>query len=674
MSFFPRIPKPKPSDEKISQADAVTETPDETIPDWDPLDPRWGFEAGADREEPAPEPPPKAEPKPKRKRDPRITLQLDDDVTLTLAQDFSISERGVFHNSMVAIKGEETATSEFVCGPLVVMAESNDENGTGHGKILEWTASSGHKHRWAMPSRLLHEPANTIAIQLEDAGLRVSTDRRGHDFLKRYIADCESSSRLICVTRTGWHHRTSGGYAYVLSETQSFGPGAKDVILQSDRIASAGTAPETAGTLADWQNKVARYAEGNYRIGLFMAAAFTGPLLEITAEPSGGLHMHGGSQSGKTTAMRAAASIWGQSTTEGVIKTWRATTNGLEGVAAKATDRCLFLDEISQANADEVGDIIYQIGNQAGKARAGRDGAARPIATWRLTYLSTGEKTVAAKMGEHGNAINAGQDVRLVNIPSDAGKDMGVFQELHGFENAAALATHLTRTTENTAYGTAARAFLDRLAHERATDPDGLVKRIADRRQVFLNKVLPKGADGQVISVARRFSLIAVAGEMAREYGVLPWEENEAFNAAAVGFKAWLKERGGIGAAEDRQAVLTVRRFLEAHEESRFKLLLSIKPSQQSSDEEVRAGREIVNRVGFRRETSDGWEFLILPEAWKHDVCKGLDPARAAAALHAAGFLDKGDGKHWPKRHRVPDIGLGRFYTVHSSILAGDSD
>jgi hypothetical protein len=26
MSFFPRIPKPKPSDEKISQADAVTET------------------------------------------------------------------------------------------------------------------------------------------------------------------------------------------------------------------------------------------------------------------------------------------------------------------------------------------------------------------------------------------------------------------------------------------------------------------------------------------------------------------------------------------------------------------------------------------------------------------------------------------------------------------------
>jgi hypothetical protein len=62
---------------------------------------------------------------------------LDDDVTLTLAQDFSISERGVFHNSMVAIKGEETATSEFVCGPLVVMAESNDENGTGHGKILE---------------------------------------------------------------------------------------------------------------------------------------------------------------------------------------------------------------------------------------------------------------------------------------------------------------------------------------------------------------------------------------------------------------------------------------------------------------------------------------------------------------------------------------------------------
>jgi putative DNA primase/helicase len=249
---------------------------------------------------------------------------------------------------------------------------------------------------------------------------------------------------------------------------------------------------------------------------------------------------------------------------------------------------------------------------------------------------------------------------------------MGVYHDLHGMKDGAALSTHLCKATELTAYGTAARAFLDRLAEDRATDPIRLVSLIAEQRQAFRDKVLPTGADGQVISVARRFSLIAVAGELATTYGILPWPENEASNAAGMGFKVWLTARGGTGAAEDRQAVLTVRRFLEQHEESRFRLLVP-NADQQSKGEEIRGGKETINRVGFRRETADGWEFLIFPESWKEDVCKGLDSARAAAALDKAGFLDKGDGKNWAKRHRVPGLGLGRFYTIHSSIL-GDSE
>jgi putative DNA primase/helicase len=590
---------------------------------------------------------------------------------IELPPDFSIGKKGVFHHVVGVVDGEKKPTSEWVCAPLCVTAETQDETNNNWGLLLEWHDRDEKTHKWSMPRKLLHETGNPIASELEDAGLSVGTDQRSHNLLKKFLAGITVNRRLRCVGRTGWH-AVNDGHVYVLSDTESFGPGAKGVILQSDRIAAARTAPETCGTLADWQDQVARYAVKNYRIGLFLAAAFTGPLLEITAEPSGGLHLHGGSQSGKTTALRVAGSVWGQATTKGVIKTWRATANGLEGVAAKATDGLLLLDEIGQANADEVGDIIYQLGNDAGKARAARDGSARASMTWRLSYLSTGEKTVATKMGERGNTVHAGQDVRLVNIPSDAGAGMGVYHDLHGFADGAALSTHLCRATEITAYGTAARAFLDRLAQDRATDPDGLVALIAKRRQAFLDKVLPAGADGQVISVARRFSLIAAAGELATTYGVLNWPENEAFNAAGMGFKAWLTARGGTGAAEDRQAILTVRRFLEQHEESRFRLLLP-NTDRQTSEDEIRGGREIVNRVGFRREVPGGWEFLIFPESWKEDVCKGLDPARAAAALHQAGFLDKGDGKNWAKKQRVPGVGLGRFYTVQGLIL-GEND
>lgn len=196
--------------------------------------------------------------------------------------------------------------------------------------------------------------------------------------------------------------------------------------------------------------------------------------------------------------------------------------------------------------------------------------------------------------------------------------------------------------------------MLERLARWRADEPDKLPAWIERQRRTFLEKLLPKDADGQVISVARRFATIAAAGGLARSFGVLPWEPNEALNAAAAAFKAWLAARGGIGAAEDVQAIRTVRRFIEQHGESRFTL---VGPGMAQSDEdEVRSARPTLNRVGFRRENADGGEFLFLPETWQAEVCKGLDPARAAAALYAAGFLEKGDGKNWAKKQRVPKL------------------
>ena len=118
-------------------------------------------------------------------------------------------------------------------------------------------------------------------------------------------------------------------------------------------------------------------------------------------------------------------------------------------------------------------------------------------------------------------------------------------------------------------------------------------------------------------------------------------------SSISAGLTAWIKARGGTGAAEDAQAIATVRRFLEQHEESRFSLLLPAgKTVKQAGEDETRIGRPTVNRVGYRRETkAGGWEFLTFPEVWKSEICKGLDSLRVAEALYAACFLDKGDGK-----------------------------
>jgi hypothetical protein len=40
--------------------------------------------------------------------------------------------------------------------------------------------------------------------------------------------------------------------------------------------------------------------------------------------------------------------------------------------------------------------------------------------------------------------------------------------------------------------------------------------------------------------------------------------------------------------------------------------------------------------------------------------------------LDGAGFLDKGKGSNWAKKHRIPGFKTGRFYTVKGTIL-GDT-
>lgn len=554
----------------------------------------------------------------------------------------------------------------WITAPFEVVGEANNGEGCDWGLVLRWRDRDGRLHQWSVPKHLVHEQGNAIAAELERAGLACAVSAQAHSLLKRFINSVSTSRRLRCVDRIGWHDH-NGKPVFILTGNEAYGPAAEDVILQTECL-STDTVYCAAGTLDDWQREVARYAVGNDRLALVISASFAGPLLDLAGEPSGGVHLFGKSQSGKSTALYAAGSVWGRGDSEGQVKHWRATANGLEGVAAETCDTVLILDEIGQATAREIGDVVYMLANGSGKSRAGRNGQARKRRTWRVLFLSTGEVTLAAKMAEAGARARAGQEVRLVDVPADAGARMGMFRELHGMPGAGALARHL-RDAARTCYGTAGRAFLNRLAHDRAADVEGLRRILLNLRDGFMSEHAPTGADGQIISVASRFALIGAAGELARDYEVLPWPEGEAMRAAGECFHAWLSERGGTGAGEDRQAVSQVRAFIEAHGESRFTLLDA--KNFNSTPIESRT----IERAGFRRwvktEKGERWEYVILPETWQNEVCKGLDPKRVAATLAARGLLNHDSG-HLTIKLSLPGLGRPRVYAVHGAILGGD--
>ena len=78
--------------------------------------------------------------------------------------------------------------------------------------------------------------------------------------------------------------------------------------------------------------------------------------------------------------------------------------------------------------------LAYLLGNQRGKARMRRDATARDQrSTWRMLFLSTGELGLAARLAEGGRRMMAGQPVRVIEIPADAGAGLGIFEHLNGF-------------------------------------------------------------------------------------------------------------------------------------------------------------------------------------------------------------------------------------------------
>ena len=146
-------------------------------------------------------------------------------------------------------------------------------------------------------------------------------------------------------------------------------------------------------------------------------------------------------------------------------------------------------------------------------------------------------------------------------------------------------------------HGAAGLEWLRCVVHDRLR----LADLITDGIRQFVAEVVPAGATGQVERVARRFALVAVAGELASHYGLTGWEQGEAERSAKACFKAWLESFGGIGNREERTMLAQVRAFFEAHGASRF--------------EDVNANQDhrILNRAGFYRSGLNGArEYLVM--------------------------------------------------------------
>jgi uncharacterized protein (DUF927 family) len=373
--------------------------------------------------------------------------------------------------------------------------------------------------------------------------------------------------------------------------------------------------------------------------------------------------------------------VWGEPER---VESWRATANGLEGVASGHNDNILVLDELKEIDPREAGSVAYMLANGSGKRRGRPQGGTRPRLMWKVLFLSTGEISLAQHVEAAGLRVHAGQEVRLLDLPADAGQGLGIFENLHGYASGQVFADAIRRHVHE-AHGTAGRAFVEILVQ----DVPHTLEQITKVSEAFMAKWVPTAATGQVRRVAGRFALIAAGGEAATAAGITGWEAGAASKAAAICFSDWLHQRGTLNNADEARALAQVRLFFERYGESRFTDWETVGETtcprchgtgQHATGDCFQCGGagtlephhtngHVHDRAGFRKKTQDGrTEYFLFSEVYRQEVSKGYDPVWLGKALVAHGMLMPDSQGRATRQERLPTLGKQRVYRFSPNI------
>jgi putative DNA primase/helicase len=509
-----------------------------------------------------------------------------------------------WHGVKRSKRGEDEELIDRRIGrPAWKLATSETAEEGHYGLVVEILDLSGRRRVVTVDRGDLIGDGRAALAHLERCGAGIVDDRLYLGWLRQGPPE----RRVVTVRRVGW---TDDFRSFVLPD-RTLGDG---VAVFADQGARRGDFKKE-GEFVPWR-EAAALAAGNPLMMVTISAAFAAPLLGPLGLPSCGLHIVGPSGLGKTTAALVAASAWGRGVeVGGYFRTWSATVNGIEALAVERCDAPLVLDEIGAGTGarEEVEALIYRLAGGVGRARARRDGTAQHVRTWRTVVLSTGEVGLEDRLAA---SLPPGAKGRFLELRLGAGS---LIRELNGFATVADLVRWVRGATARH-YGHAGPMFVERAL---GLGPDELKKRYREVRLRFEARTPVEDR------AANTFALLALAGELAREFDIVAWPPGAAVEAA---LEAWTLWRGTVGveADEPRRAAEMLADFLARHGDARFS--------------EVGAGREVRDRAGWWRVAKAGspdagareWLFTA---AGLNEALRGLPRERAIEGLIKLGII-----------------------------------
>ncbi|STX28467.1 inner membrane protein [Legionella beliardensis] len=214
---------------------------------------------------------------------------------------FKLTEKGI--SFLGNDKDGNPMAPRWICSPLYVIAKTRDAKSGEWGRLLEWQDDDGIIHQWAMPLSLLQGDSSEVRRELANLGLSISPNKIARDLLATYLQVFPVEARARCVDKLGWHGET------FITASQAIGNSSERIVFQNTNAIES--ALSVSGSVEDWRDTIGALSAGNSRLVFAISAAFAPTLTTIAGEDSGGFHFRGASSCGKSTALKVAASVWG---------------------------------------------------------------------------------------------------------------------------------------------------------------------------------------------------------------------------------------------------------------------------------------------------------------------------------------------------------------------------
>ena len=300
---------------------------------------------------------------------------------------------------------------EYACAHPIMPVERLVNIDTAEVKVKLAYKRSGKDKRWltTIVGKDVISTARSIT-SLATQGISVTSSTAST--MVDYLNDMENLNYDLIP-----ESKSIGRLGYIPGE--GFSPYVPDLVFDGDAsFKHLYDTIKTSGSVGAWYDTIMECRKMSVTARIMIAASFAAPILSIVGALPFFVHLWGvDSGTGKTVALMAAASVWGNPALGSYIQTFNATQVGQERTAAFLNHLPFCIDEL-QLTKDSHGRSnfdVYQLAQGVGRSRGKKSGGVEMTPTWSCCFLTTGESPI------FGNSAGAGAVNRVIDIECTSG-------------------------------------------------------------------------------------------------------------------------------------------------------------------------------------------------------------------------------------------------------------